>query len=49
MKTSLNSKFAGIKAIKNAQVKAKDYQIEAEDSNISRDSISILSCIEIKE
>ena len=49
MKTSPNSRFIGIKAIKKAQVKARDHQIKAEDSNTSGDSASILSCIEIKE
>jgi hypothetical protein len=33
VKTSLNSKFAGIEAIKKAQIKARDRQIKEEDSN----------------
>jgi hypothetical protein len=49
VRTSPNSKFAGIKAIKRAQVEAGDGQIEAEDSDVSIDSASTLSYIEIEE
>jgi len=38
VKTSLNSKFIGIRAIKRTQIKARDRQIEAEDFNVSIDS-----------
>ena len=49
VKTSPNSKFIGIRAIKKAQIKAKNRQIEAKDSNVSIDSESILSYIEIEK
>ena len=49
VRTNPNSKFAGIKAIKKAQIKARNRQIEVEDSNVSTDSSSTLFCIEIKE
>src|SRR5664279_4271767 len=49
VRTSPNSKFTGIKAIKKAQVEAGDGQIEAEDSDVSTDNASTLSCIEIEE
>ena len=49
MQTSPNSKFAGIEAIRKAQIAAGDREIEAEDSNVSTDSESTLSCIEIKK
>ena len=49
VRTSLNSKFAGIKAIKRAQIEAGDRQIEAEDSDVSTDSASTLYFIEIEE
>jgi 4-hydroxybenzoate polyprenyltransferase len=49
VKTSPNSKFTGIEAIKKAQIKAGDRQIEGEDSDMSEDSASTLSCIEIEE
>ena len=38
VKTSPNSKFAGIRAIRRAQIEAGDRQIEAEDSDVSTDS-----------
>ena len=49
VQTSPNSKFAGIKAIRRAQIEAGDRQIKAEDSESSKDSASIFSYIEIKE
>lgn len=49
VKTSPNSRFAGIEAIKKAQVEAGDHQIEAEDSETSEDSDSIIDCIIVKE
>jgi hypothetical protein len=49
VRTSPNSKFTGIKAIKRAQIEARDRQIKAEDSDVSTDSASTLSCIEIEE
>ena len=49
MRTSPNSKFTGVEAIKKAQIKVGDRQIKVEDSNISKDSASILSYIKIEE
>ena len=49
VQTSPNSKFAGIEAIRRAQIEAGDRQIEAEDSESSEDSASTFSCIEIEE
>jgi 4-hydroxybenzoate polyprenyltransferase len=49
VKTSPNSRFAGIEAIKKAQIEAGDRHIEAEDSDTFRDSASTLSCIEVEE
>ena len=49
VKTSPNSKFTGIRAIRKAQIEARDRQIEAKDFDVSTDSESTLSCIEIEE
>ena len=49
VKTSPNSKFAGIEAIKKAQIEAGDRQIEAEDSESSDDSASTIDCIEVQK
>ena len=49
MRTSPNSKFAGIKAIRRAQIEAGNSEVEAEDSDVSIDSVSTLSCIELEE
>ena len=49
VQTSPNSKFAEIGAIRKAQIEAGDRQIEAEDSDVSTDSESTLSYIEIEE
>ncbi|KAF4636748.1 hypothetical protein G7Y89_g1343 [Cudoniella acicularis] len=35
VRTSLNSKFAGIRAIKEAQVEAGDHEVDKEDSDSS--------------
>ena len=48
MKTSLNSKFADIRAIKQAQIKAGDWEIEEEDSDLFIESDSIADCIEVQ-
>ena len=47
MKTSPNSKFADIRAIKQAQIEAGDREIEEEDSDLSIESDSIADCIEV--
>ena len=49
VKTSPNSKFAGIEAIKKAQIEAGDRQIEEEDSDGTVQLSSILSHITIRE
>ncbi len=49
VRTSPNSKFAGIKAIKKAQIEARDRQIEGDDSNSTIQLSSILSHITIRE
>ena len=49
MKTSPNSRFANIKAIKKTQIEAGDHQIEAEYSDSSGDSASTIDCIEVQE
>ena len=49
VRTSPNSKFAGIKAIRRAQIEAGNSEIKAEDFDISIDSVSTLSCIELEE
>ena len=45
MRTSPNSKFAGIEAIKKAQIEAGDRQIDEEDSESSEDNDSTMDCI----
>ena len=47
VQTSLNSKFAIIRAIKEAQIAAGERQIEAIESESGGDSDSIVSCIEV--
>jgi hypothetical protein len=47
VKTSLNSKFVRIKAIKRAQIKAGDREINKEDSNKTNKLSSTLSHITI--
>ena len=49
VRTSPNSKFAGIEAIKRAQIEAGDRQIEEEDSNGTIQLSSTLSHITIRE
>ena len=49
VRTSPNSKFTGIEAIRRAQIEAGNSEIEAEDSDVSIDSVSTLSCIELEE
>ena len=49
VKTSPNSKFASIRAIKQAQIEAGDREIEEEDSDSSTNSTSIGDCIEVQE
>ena len=49
VRTSPNSKFVKIGDIKKAQIAAGDRQIGAEDSDVSIDSDSTLSYIEIEE
>ena len=49
VKTSLNSKFTGIKAIKKAQIKVRDREIILEDSDSFISLASTLSCIEIED
>jgi 4-hydroxybenzoate polyprenyltransferase len=49
VKTSPNSKFIDIKAIKKAQIKAGDRQVEDEDSDRTIDLSSTLSHITIRE
>ena len=48
MKTSLNSKFADIRAIKQAQIEAGDREIKEEDSNLSIESDSTADYIEVQ-
>ena len=47
MRTSPNSKFIGITAIKRAQIEAGDREIDEEDSDITDKLSSILSHITI--
>ena len=47
MRTSPNSKFIGIIAIKRAQIKARDCEIDKEGSDITNKLSSILSYITI--
>jgi hypothetical protein len=49
VKTSLNSKFVGIEAIKKAQIEAGDRQIEDKDSDRTIQLSSTLSHITIRE
>jgi hypothetical protein len=49
VRTSPNSKFAGIEAIKKAQIEAGDRQIEEEDSDETVQLSSTLSHITIRE
>jgi 4-hydroxybenzoate polyprenyltransferase len=49
VKTSPNSRFAGIRAIKQAQIKAGDREIKEEDSDPSIESTRTGDCIEVKE
>jgi 4-hydroxybenzoate polyprenyltransferase len=49
VQTSPNSRFAGIKAIREAQTKAGDRQIESEDLELSEDTVSTMDCIEVEE
>ena len=49
VRTSPNSKFVRIKAIKRAQIEAGDRQIEDEDSNRTIQLSSTLSHITIRE
>ena len=49
VRTSPNSKFTEIRAIKRAQIKAGDRQIEVEDSESSENSDSIIDCIIVQE
>ena len=48
VRTSPNSRFADIKAIKQAQIEAGDREIEEEDSNLSIESDSTIDCIEVQ-
>lgn len=47
MRTSPNSRFADIKAIKQAQIEAGDRQIEEEDSESEVESVATSDCIEL--
>ena len=49
VRTSPNSKFVGIEAIKKVQIEAGDRQIEEEDSDSIIQLSSILSYITIRE
>jgi hypothetical protein len=49
VRTSPNSKFAGIEAIKRAQIKAGDHEIMPEASNDIISLASMLSFIEIED
>ena len=49
VRTSLNSKFAGIKAIKKSQIKARDRQIEREVADLSEDNAFIIDYIKVQE
>ena len=49
VKTSPNSKFVIIRAIREAQIAARERQIEAVESELDRDSDSTISCIEVEE
>ena len=47
VRTSPNSRFADIKAIKQAQIEAGDRQIEEEDSESEVESVATSDCIEL--
>ena len=49
VKTSPNSKFARIDAIKRAQIEARDREIKEKDMALSDDSAFIIDYIEVKE
>ncbi|TVY14366.1 hypothetical protein LARI1_G009224 [Lachnellula arida] len=49
VRTSPNSKFADIKAIKEAQIKAGDREIKEEDSKVVIESDGIGDYIEVEE
>jgi hypothetical protein len=49
VQTSPNSKFADIRAIKQAQTETGDRQVEAEDSDSSEQSDSTMDCIIVQE
>ena len=49
VQTSPNSKFAGIQAIRKAQLEAGDRQIEEEDAELHEDSASEMDCIIVEE
>ena len=49
MQTSPNSKFVGIRAIREAQIQAGDRQIEEEDTELSEDNNSITDYIIVEE
>jgi hypothetical protein len=49
VRTSPNSKFAGIEAIKKAQIEAGDREIKEEDSDRASQLASTLSYITIEE
>jgi hypothetical protein len=49
VQTSPNSKFTRIKAIKKAQLKARDRQINEEDVKLDEDNASEMDCIIVEE
>lgn len=49
VRTSSNSKFIEIKAIKETQIEARDYEIDRNESSTIIDSDSTSDCIEIQE
>jgi hypothetical protein len=49
VQTSPNSKFVEIKAIRKAQIKAGDRQINEEDSGLSEDNDSVMDYIIVQE
>lgn len=48
VKTNPNSRFVGIKAIYQAQIKASDWEIEIKDSNSIYKTNTTGDCIEVK-
>jgi hypothetical protein len=48
VQTSPNSKFAGIRAIREAQIKAGDRKINSEDLELSGDTVSTMDYIEVE-